>query len=152
MRVRNINLPAHEDDFLEWLVNTGKYQNASEAIRDALHALQQNLRDSTLKPWPPGTALTNVGRSRLERSDFNRLVGADVEKCVKCVKGLTSTQIKRMLILLYTLASCSHSSASSLSPVLNGGALRVGVTTQRSLRRDVRQRIIASSPGYHRPP
>ncbi|MBV8056979.1 MAG: type II toxin-antitoxin system ParD family antitoxin [Deltaproteobacteria bacterium] len=135
MRTRRVTLTDQEDDFLEQLVKTGKYQNASEAICDGLRMLQQNLRGSMLKPRPPGVPLTTEGPGRLARDGFNRIVDADVEKYLE---GLTSTQMKRAFSLLYAFASRSPSSAHSLPPVANGGALRGGVARQRSLRRRVR--------------
>ena len=41
MPTRNISLTAEQDAFVEKLVKAGEYQNASEALRDALRALEQ---------------------------------------------------------------------------------------------------------------
>ena len=46
---RNVNLTAEQDEFVESIVRAGEYQNASEAIRDALRALQQRRREDALK-------------------------------------------------------------------------------------------------------
>jgi len=46
---RNISLTAEQDAFVEKLVRTGEYQNASEALRDALRALEQRRREDELK-------------------------------------------------------------------------------------------------------
>ncbi|MGD9614182.1 MAG: type II toxin-antitoxin system ParD family antitoxin [Alphaproteobacteria bacterium] len=49
MPTRNINLTREQDEFVESVVRTGEYQNASEAIRDAVRALQQRRREDALK-------------------------------------------------------------------------------------------------------
>ena len=49
MPTRNISLTAEQDDFVETVVKAGEYQNASEAVRDALRVLQQRRREDTLK-------------------------------------------------------------------------------------------------------
>ena len=41
MPTRNISLTASQDAFIDRMVRTGTYQNASEAVRDALRLLQQ---------------------------------------------------------------------------------------------------------------
>jgi antitoxin ParD1/3/4 len=46
---RNINLTPEQDAFVEELVRSGRYQNASEALRDALRGLQQRWREDDLK-------------------------------------------------------------------------------------------------------
>ena len=49
MPTRNISLTPEQDAFVERVVESGEYQNASEAIRDALRALQQRRREDALK-------------------------------------------------------------------------------------------------------
>jgi len=49
MPTRNINLTPEQDAFVAEVVESGEYQNASEAIRDALRALQQRRREDALK-------------------------------------------------------------------------------------------------------
>jgi antitoxin ParD1/3/4 len=49
MPTRNISLTAEQDAFVERLVKAGEYQNASEALRDALRALEQRRREDELK-------------------------------------------------------------------------------------------------------
>ncbi len=43
MPTRNVNLTAEQDRFVEDVVRAGRYQNPSEAIRDAVRALQERL-------------------------------------------------------------------------------------------------------------
>jgi putative addiction module CopG family antidote len=49
MPTRNISLTPEQDAFVESVVEAGEYQNASEAVRDALRALQQRRREDALK-------------------------------------------------------------------------------------------------------
>jgi len=49
MPTRNISLTSEQDAFVETMVDTGEYQNASEAVRDALRALQQRRAEDALK-------------------------------------------------------------------------------------------------------
>jgi antitoxin ParD1/3/4 len=49
MPTRNISLTAEQDAFVEEIVRAGKYQNASEAMRDAIRGLQQRLKADELK-------------------------------------------------------------------------------------------------------
>lgn len=49
MPTRNISLTPEQDAFVEEIVQAGDYQNASEAVRDALRALQQRRKQDALK-------------------------------------------------------------------------------------------------------
>lgn len=49
MPTRNINLTAKQDALVAKLVKSGEYQNASEAIRDALRALEQRREEDALR-------------------------------------------------------------------------------------------------------
>lgn len=49
MPTRNVNLTDDQDAFVEKMVRAGKYQNASEAMRDAVRGLQQRWKEDELK-------------------------------------------------------------------------------------------------------
>jgi antitoxin ParD1/3/4 len=49
MPTRNVSLTAEQDAFIDEVIEAGKYQNASQAIRDALRALQRLRREGVLK-------------------------------------------------------------------------------------------------------
>jgi antitoxin ParD1/3/4 len=49
MPTRNISLTAEQDAFVDSVVESGEYQNASEAVRDALRVLRQRRREDALK-------------------------------------------------------------------------------------------------------
>lgn len=49
MPTRNINLTAEQDAFISDVLDKGEYRNASEAMRDAIRALQQRREMDALK-------------------------------------------------------------------------------------------------------
>lgn len=61
MPTRNIVLSAHQHDLVESLVSSGRYQNASEVLRDGLRLIEQRerlesarlqaLKDAAEKGW-----------------------------------------------------------------------------------------------------
>jgi antitoxin ParD1/3/4 len=59
-------LTPEQDAFVEKVVEAGEYQNASEAVRDALRALQQRRREDALKLKALRAAI-KVGIDELER-------------------------------------------------------------------------------------
>jgi len=66
---RNISLTREHDEFVESIVRTGEYQNASEAVRDALRALQQRRREDALKLERLRVQI-QAGIDDLENGDF----------------------------------------------------------------------------------
>ena len=78
MPTRNINLTDDQDAFIERMVKAGKYQNASEAMRDAVRGLQQRWKEDELKL----TALRKMirtGAEALDRGNFTELKDADLD-------------------------------------------------------------------------
>lgn len=69
MPTRNISLTKEQDSFIEKVVKAGEYQNASEAVRDALRLLQRRRRENTLKLKALRTQV-KAGVDALERGDF----------------------------------------------------------------------------------
>ncbi|MGH7823446.1 MAG: type II toxin-antitoxin system ParD family antitoxin [Candidatus Binatia bacterium] len=72
MPTRNINLTPEQDAFVEKVVEAGEYQNASEAVRDAIRVFQQRRREDALK-LEALRAQLEVGLVALERGDFIEL-------------------------------------------------------------------------------
>ena len=62
----------------EEVVEAGEYQNASEAVRDALRVLQQRRREDSLK-LKALRAQVKAGTDALERGDFAEIEGAELE-------------------------------------------------------------------------
>lgn len=78
MPTRNISLTPEQDAFIEKVVKTGEYQNASETVRDALRVLQQRRQEDTLK-LKALRAQIRAGVDALDRGDFIELDEAEVE-------------------------------------------------------------------------
>lgn len=78
MPTRNISLTPEQDAFVEKVVEAGEYQNASEAIRDALRVLQHRRKEDNLR-LKALRAQIKVGTDGLERGDFTEVDDADLE-------------------------------------------------------------------------
>jgi len=72
MPTRNISLTAAQDSFIKQIVGSGEYQNASEAVRDALRALQQRRRENAAKLKALRAAIKQ-GLSSIERGDVDHV-------------------------------------------------------------------------------
>jgi antitoxin ParD1/3/4 len=86
MPTRNISLTPEQDEFIEKVVKAGEYQNASEAVRDALRALQQRRREDALKLKALRTQI-KAGVDALERGEFIEIDEADLDGYLE---GLTA--------------------------------------------------------------
>ena len=91
MPPRNISLTIDPDAFVEKLVNAGEYQNASEAVRDALRALEQRRREDDLKLKALRIQI-KAGIDAIKRGDFAEIEGADLENYLE---RLTATPRQR---------------------------------------------------------
>ena len=79
MPTRNINLTHEQDEFVESVVRAGEYQNASEAIRDALRALKQRRQEDALKLERLRLRI-EAGIDDLERGEFVEVEDADLDE------------------------------------------------------------------------
>jgi antitoxin ParD1/3/4 len=91
MPTRNINLTPEQDAFVEKVVDAGEYQNASEAIRDALRVLQQRRKEDSLR-LKALRAQIKIGADAIDRGDFVEVDGADLEGYLE---RLTPPAVKR---------------------------------------------------------
>lgn len=91
MPTRNISLTREQDAFVAKVVDAGEYQNASEAIRDALRALQQRRKEDALK-LKALRAEVAAGIAALDRGDFTDVEEADLGSYLK---GLTAARTHR---------------------------------------------------------
>lgn len=78
MPTRNISLTAAQDAFVQHVVDAGEYQNASEAIRDALRVLRQRRQEDSLRLKALREQI-KVGTDALERGDFVEIEDEDLE-------------------------------------------------------------------------
>jgi len=92
MPTRNISLTPEQDAFVEKVVDAGEYQNASEAIRDALRVLQQRRKEDSLR-LKALRAQIKVGIDAIDRGDFAEVDDADLEGYLE---RLTPLDVKRV--------------------------------------------------------
>jgi antitoxin ParD1/3/4 len=78
MPTRNISLTTEQDAFVQEVVEAGEYQNASEAIRDALRALQQRRKEDSLRLKALRVQIKS-GVDSLERGEFAEVDDADLD-------------------------------------------------------------------------
>lgn len=78
MPTRNVNLTPDQDAFVERMVKAGKYQNASEAIRDALRGLQQRWKEDELKLTLLRRQI-KAGVGALDQGAFTEIDDADLD-------------------------------------------------------------------------
>jgi len=71
------SLTSEQDAFVSKVVDSGEYQNASEAIRDALRALQLRRKEDQLKLKALRAQLA-AGVAALDRGDFTEVDAADL--------------------------------------------------------------------------
>ena len=75
---RNVSLTPEQDAFVERVVKTGEYQNASEAIRDALRVLQRQRKEGALRLKALRMQI-KAGIDALERGDFSEVADTDLD-------------------------------------------------------------------------
>ncbi len=93
MPTRNVSLTPEQDAFVEKLVQAGEYQNASEAVRDALRVLQQRRREDALKVKALRAHL-QAGVDALERGEFVQIDEPNLEAYVTRLGASTSRRVR----------------------------------------------------------
>ena len=78
MPTRNVNLTDDQDAFIEKMVRAGKYQNASEAMRDAVRGLQQRWKEDELKLELLRKSI-DTGIADLENGNYEDMDDASLE-------------------------------------------------------------------------
>ena len=86
MPTRNISLTDEQHAFVEKMVKSGEYQNASEAVRDALRTLQQRRREDALK-LKALRAQIRMGSDALDSGEFIEIEDAELDQHLE---GLTA--------------------------------------------------------------
>jgi antitoxin ParD1/3/4 len=94
MPTRNISLTAEQDAFVEKVVEAGEYQNASEAVRDALRALQQRRREDALK-LKALRAQVRAGIEELEWGEFDEIDDSELDGYLAGLTAKTPKPRKR---------------------------------------------------------
>jgi antitoxin ParD1/3/4 len=78
MPTRNISLTSEQDAFIDELLKAGEYRNASEAIRDAIRAIQQRRAEEALKLDKLRLSIKQ-GVAALDRGDYTEVEGEDLD-------------------------------------------------------------------------
>ena len=86
MPTRNVNLTDDQDAFVEKMVKAGKYQNASETVRDALRGLQQRWKEDELKLTILRKQI-KAGITALDRGDVTEVEDADLDATLDKLAG-----------------------------------------------------------------
>jgi antitoxin ParD1/3/4 len=77
MATRNVVLTSHQEQFIQDLVESGHYQNASEVMREGLRLLEQRIAEDTAKIQALGQA-TSIGIMEIEQGRFTQLDEGDL--------------------------------------------------------------------------
>ena len=65
MPTRNVVLSGHHETFIQRLVESGRYQNASEVVREALRSLEQReLETQSALDWLRGQIAPGLAQAR----------------------------------------------------------------------------------------
>ena len=94
MPTRNINLTDHFDRFIADSVDSGRYKNASEVVRDALRALELRQRREEQKLQRLRDAVQE-GIDAAERGDYVELAEDEIELFISQLGKEASREAKR---------------------------------------------------------
>jgi len=78
MPTRNIDLTPEQNAFIDEVLKAGEYRNASEAMRDAIHALQQRRAEEALKLERLRVSIRQ-GVAALDRGDYAEIEDEDLD-------------------------------------------------------------------------
>jgi antitoxin ParD1/3/4 len=78
MATRNVALPPHQEQVIQDLVQSGRYQNASEVMREGLRRLEQRVAEDAAKIEALRQA-TSIGSMDLEHGRFTQLNEGSLE-------------------------------------------------------------------------
>jgi len=78
MPTRNISLTPEQDAFIDEVLKSGEYRNASEAVRDAIRALQQRRAEEALK-LDKLRLFIKAGVAALDRGDYTEVEDEDLD-------------------------------------------------------------------------
>jgi len=85
MPTQNISLTEEQDAYVAKLVQAGEYQNASEAVRDALRTLAQRRREHDLKLKALRMQI-KAGVDAIKRGDFTEIQESDLDDYLEELK------------------------------------------------------------------
>jgi antitoxin ParD1/3/4 len=90
MPTRNISLTPEQDAFIDEVIEAGEYQNASEAVRDAIRTLQQRRAEEALKLERLRLAI-KIGVDAFDRGEYTEVSDEDLDTYLDAlVEGTTA--------------------------------------------------------------
>ncbi|ADP72058.1 addiction module antidote protein, CC2985 family [Rhodomicrobium vannielii ATCC 17100] len=89
MPTRNVSLTPEQDAFIDEVLEKGEYRNASEAMRDAIRALQQRRALESLKLDKLRLSI-QAGVAALERGEYDEVDDADLDAYLDDLAASTS--------------------------------------------------------------
>jgi antitoxin ParD1/3/4 len=92
MPTRNVVLTERQADLVETLVESGRYQNASEVLRDGLRLVEQREAEDTSK-LKALRAAAHIGVDALDRGEFKEF--RNTEDLQAYLNGLSEKVISR---------------------------------------------------------
>ena len=92
MPTRNVVLTERQEELIERLVKSGRYQNASEVLRDGLRLVEQREAEDAGK-LEALRAAARVGVSALDRGEFKEF--RDIEDLQAYLNNLSDKVISR---------------------------------------------------------
>jgi len=94
MPTRNVVLTKRQEKFIEDLVESGRYQNASEVLRDGLRLVEQRQADEASKLKALREA-ARIGVAALDRGDFKEF--KSIEDLQAYLNELTEKVVSRAI-------------------------------------------------------
>jgi len=89
MPTRNINLTPHQDELVAKYIASGRYQNASEVIRDGLRLMESRDAEEAVRLEALRNAI-DAGIEDLERGNFTEFAsGADLAAYLKARRAVS---------------------------------------------------------------
>ena len=86
MPTRNISLTPEQNAFLDEVLEAGEYRNASEAVRDAIRALQQRRAEDALRLEKLRLSIA-AGAAALDRGDYDEVADEDLDAFLDNLAG-----------------------------------------------------------------
>ncbi|MDO1584309.1 type II toxin-antitoxin system ParD family antitoxin [Rhizobium oryzicola] len=94
MPTRNVVLTDHHQDMIDRLVKSGRYQNASEVLREGLRLVEQReeVEAAKLKALREAAA---IGFADLDEGRFSDVSGSDLENHIERLGVQAMAQVRR---------------------------------------------------------
>lgn len=92
MATRNVVLTPHQEDVIKDLVKSGRYQNASEVMREALRLLEQRESEEAAKLEALRNA-TSIGLMDLEQGRFIEVNSEDLGQLLANIGEQTAQSV-----------------------------------------------------------